>query len=414
MPAVEIAPAMHSWKKTFVSAFTAQILSILGFSFALPFLPFFIADLGVTDTSSQAFWAGVVMGASGLTFAIFSPLWGLLADRYGRKLMVCRSMAGGTVVLLLMSYVQSITQLIICRLLQGAFTGTIAASIALVASVVPRKRSGFTLGMMQTAVFLGASIGPFFGGIVADAFGYRASFRFGALLCLLGGVLVYFGTEEKIDPHPAENEPPSEGFKSILMSSGFLIAVLIMFGVQFGNTLINPAFPLIIKDLLPSTQNLNSIAGSIMAAAALAGAFSAAVLGHAGDRLGHRRVLIGCCLAGGLAAGAHYWAFSLQALVTARVLFGLAIASMLPAANAMIHSIIDHRSLGKAYGLASSISMTGVALGPLVGGYLAKIAGLRMPFLVTAAAQLMIGLLILFYFDDTKRHTPASGAGAES
>ena len=313
-----------------------------------------------------------------------------------RLIEVCRAMLGGTVVLVLMSYVQTINQLVICRLLQGAFTGTMAASVALVASVVPRARSGFTLGMMQTAVFIGSTIGPFFGGLIADAFGYRAAFRGGALLCLLGGLIIYFGTHENFNPRERTRESNGMSFRTILFSKGFLLAVVIMFGVQFGNTMINPSFPLIIRDIMPEADNINSITGSIMAASALAGAISAALLGYLGDRIGHRRIMLWACGLAGLASVGHYWANTFRHLLLARVLFGLTIASMLPAANAMIHNIIDQNSLGKAYGLSASISMIGVALGPLAGGALARGAGLRVPFLFTAGVQFALCMLIFF------------------
>ncbi len=395
---------MIAWKKTFASAFVAQVFSILGFSFALPFLPFFIADLGVEDKGEQAYWAGITLASAGLTFAIFAPIWGVLADRYGRKIMVCRSMFGGTAVLLLMSMVQTVGQLVACRLAQGALTGTMAASVALVASVVPQKRSGLTLGMMQAAVYIGATIGPFFGGIVADAFGYRASFRAGALLCLLGGLLVQFGTNENFVREEVENENSrASSFKDILLLKGFFLAVTIKFGVHLSNTLINPSFPLVIKDIVPASVNINSIAGTVMATAALAGAFSAAFLGHAGDRIGKRRVLVGCCLIACLASVGHFFARNLNHLFAARILFGLAVAGMLPAANAMIHAVIDARSIGKAYGLATSISVVGIAVGPFLGGYLAKNAGLRMPFLATAAMQVLLAVMVLVCFRSKRR-----------
>ena len=395
---------MAQWKKTFISAFTAQVLSILGFSFALPFLPFFIGDLGVTGGGEQAFWAGMVLSAAGLTFALSAPLWGILADRYGRKLMVCRAMFGGALVLLLMSFVQTVGQLMVCRLIQGALTGTVAASVALVASVVPQKRSGFALGMMQTAVFIGAAVGPFFGGVVADALGYRASFRFGGLLCLVGGLVVYFGIHEVFTaPQQRQNNHNRPGFKQIFLLRGFFVAVLIMFCVQFSNTMINPSFPLIVKEILPNTKNLNSVTGCVVATVALAAAFSAGVLGHVGDKLGHRKVLVGCCLVACLGSAGHYWAYSLNQLIVARILFGLAVAGMLPAANAMIHGITDQASLGKAYGLATSLSMLGVAAGPFTGGYLASLAGLRVPFLTAAVVQLILGLLIILFASGKQR-----------
>ncbi len=151
-----------------------------------------------------------------------------MADRYGRKLMVCRAMVAGSVTLLPMSYARTIPELLLCRLLQGAFSGTFPASIALVASVVPRRRSGFALGMMQAAVFIGSTIGPFFGGMAADAFGYRVSFR-------------------------------------------------------LSNSMANSSFPLVVKDFGINPMHLNSMTGTIMAVSAVAAAFSAGILGHNGD-----------------------------------------------------------------------------------------------------------------------------------
>ncbi|MCX7591100.1 MAG: MFS transporter, partial [Kiritimatiellae bacterium] len=89
---------MTPWKRTLACAFVAQILAIVGFSFCMPFLPFFIAELGVRGTAAQTWWAGIVMSATGVTLAIFAPLWGYLADRYGRRLMVMRAMFVGSVV----------------------------------------------------------------------------------------------------------------------------------------------------------------------------------------------------------------------------------------------------------------------------------------------------------------------------
>jgi MFS transporter, DHA1 family, multidrug resistance protein len=387
---------MTPWKKTFASSFIAQILSILGFSFALPFLPFFIAELGAYDAGEQAYWSGITLAAAGFTLAIFAPIWGVLADRYGRKLMVVRAMFGGTIVLILMSFVRTVPQLIACRLIQGAFTGTVAASVALVASVVPQRRSGLTLGMMQAAVFIGSSIGPFFGGVIADAFGYRTGFRMGALLVLIGGLFVYFGTHENFIGSGSRIQGSNIGFKRIFFIEGFLTAVVVMFAVHFSNTLINPSFPIIVQEILPNTENLNSITGSVIAAAALAGAFSSAFLGFTGDSIGHRKILIACCIGACAASAGHYYADTLNVLFFWRMLFGFSVAGMLPAANSMIKEIIDHKSIGKAFGLANSISMAGLALGPLAGGYIAKTAGLRTPFAFAAISQFLLGLLIVF------------------
>jgi len=118
-----------------------------------------------------------------LGFAIMAPIWGMLADRYGRKLMVMRATFAGAILMVLMVFVINVQQLVLLRILHGVFTGTIAAATTLVVSVVPKQYSGVAFGSLQTAVYLGTSLGPLLGGIAADSLGYRSSFGSQALCC---------------------------------------------------------------------------------------------------------------------------------------------------------------------------------------------------------------------------------------
>ena len=143
--------------------FTAQLLSIVGFAFVLPFIPFYIRELGITDERLVPIWAGILAAAASLVMTIFSPLWGWLSDRHGRKIMVVRAMFAGGVITMAMGMVSDVYQLLVLRLLTGAATGTISASVSLVSAAVPRDRLGFSLGLMQVAVFLGMTLGPWIG-----------------------------------------------------------------------------------------------------------------------------------------------------------------------------------------------------------------------------------------------------------
>lgn len=384
------------WKRTLACSFMAQVLSILGFSFATPFMPFYIRDLGVEEPAMQSWWAGLTLGATGISLAVFAPIWGSLADRYGRKVMVLRSMLGGSVVLLLISFCRNVNDLLICRFLQGIFAGTISASVALVASVTPSRHSGLALGLIQSAVFVGAACGPLCGGLVADMFGYRATFQIGSVAVLLGGLLIYFGTEENFVPPGAEELPDLKiNLRSLLSNKNFIIAIGILLAVRFANTIVNPSFPLVIRDILTGDQSLNIATGTIMALAGLTGAFSACLLGFVGDRVGHKQILIFCSLCSALTASAHAFADSVASMALVHLLFGFTIAGTMPAANSLISLHIDSRHTGKAFGVASAISMTGLAFGPWTGGLLASTLGIRAPFLAAGICQVLVTLLVL-------------------
>lgn len=385
---------MAPWKKTFYSAFFAQMLSIMGFSFAMPFLPFYIRELGVHSESELRMWAGIATAAPGITLAIFQPLWGVLSDRYGRKVMVIRSMFGGAIVLVLMAFVQNVGQLVVCRLLQGVVTGTVAASVALVASVTPQRRSGYTLGMMQAAVFAGFSIGPLIGGIVADWVGYRMAFIVSAFILVAGGLVVNFGAREEFTPPEPGRREHRRGFAEIFAASGFLAAVLVLCSIRFSNTIANPAFPLIVESLYGGKAP-NAVTGSIFACAGVAAAFSAGIFGRFSDRWGHKRMLVIFSLSSAAVSIAHAFARTLAHLFVLRACFGLTVAGMAPAANALIRRTIHDRHIGKAYGVATSISSIGWFFGPLTGGYLAARLGLRAPFIVTGIAQILVSVIVI-------------------
>jgi DHA1 family multidrug resistance protein-like MFS transporter len=184
----ELAESLRSdgeWKTTLSVMFVAQLLSIVGFSFVLPFIPFYIRELGITDKHLVPMWAGILAAASSLVMTIFSPLWGWLSDRHGRKIMVERAMFAGAIITMAMGMVSNVYQLLVMRLLTGATTGTISASLSLVSSTVPGNKLGFGLGLMQVAVFLGMTLGPLAGGIMASYMGYRWPFVVVSIVLIL-------------------------------------------------------------------------------------------------------------------------------------------------------------------------------------------------------------------------------------
>ena len=183
---------MEKWKKNLYVVFFAEMIAITGMAFVVPFLPFYVKELGITDVNLVAQWSGWLMGAPALVMVIVSPLWGFLADRVGRKPMVERALFGSSIAIFLMAWVGNIYQLFFLRLLQGLLTGTIAACTALISTSSPSKKMGFSLGLLQTGVFLGIFLGPLLGGISADIFGFRNSFRITSALLFISGWLIFF------------------------------------------------------------------------------------------------------------------------------------------------------------------------------------------------------------------------------
>ena len=162
---------MEQWKRTLVVITIAQFSAGLGFSVVGPFLPLYIKDLGSSGYFSVETLCGLVFSAQAFCMAIASPLWGAVADRFGRKLMVMRTLLGGALIFLLMGHVRSGEELVVLRAIQGVISGVMAAASAMVASVAPKERIGFAFGILQIGMWTGHAVGPVVGGIIADLFG---------------------------------------------------------------------------------------------------------------------------------------------------------------------------------------------------------------------------------------------------
>ena len=119
---------MQKWQRNLYALWVAELVAIAGFTVVIPFLPYYVQELGVTESEQVKLWSGLLFAFHAVAMAIFSPIWGSVADRYGRKLMVERAMFGGAVVMGAMGFVQNVQQLVILRALQGCLTGTIPAA----------------------------------------------------------------------------------------------------------------------------------------------------------------------------------------------------------------------------------------------------------------------------------------------
>jgi len=388
---------MVSWKRTFYAAWIAQIFSIAGFSFVFPFMPLYIRELGVQNDADVVHWAGVANAATAVTMALFAPIWGGLADRFGRKAMVLRSMVGGAVALTLMGFCQNVWQLVACRFLQGVLTGTVTASVALVASVTPKKQSGYTLGMMYSAVLVGVAVGPLLGGWLTEAYGFRRGFILAGVMLLAGGLLVQFCAQETfVRPAPADGDARGT-FREVLTAAGFLAAVFALFTIQLANTAPSPVFPLFVEQIRGTREKIKLVTGAVVSVGGFAAAVSAVFFGRFSDSWGHKRVLVATTLFAGCVSVLHALVQNVWQLVGLRLLLGVGAAGMMPAANAIIRDITHEQNLGKAYGMTSCLSCLGMAIGPLAGSFLVSVSGrLYSPFVFTGVVLALAAALVVW------------------
>ena len=139
---------MTSWKRNLFATWFTQIFTITGFSISMPFLPFYIRTLGVTDANAIKFWVGVATAALSIAAAITAPVWGVLSDRHGRKVMLLRATLAGAIVSFCMGFAPNVQAFTVLRFVQGLFTGSIAAAAVLVSASTPKERLSYALGVL--------------------------------------------------------------------------------------------------------------------------------------------------------------------------------------------------------------------------------------------------------------------------
>jgi len=371
----------------------------MAFSVLTPIIPLMLPELGVTSEASINLRAGVLTGVTSFVAAFASPLWGTLADRHGRKLMLLRSSFAIGFFTVLMGAAADVWQFFAFRALMGLFAGFSSAAIALVASQVPEDRLGYSLGWLSTGQLVGSLIGPIVGGLLADATGsYRIPFYVTAATILVAMGLVWFTVHEEFT-RPGKGDrgrSTLSGLIALVTTPALLALFFVLMMAQFGVRTVQPVVSLYVKEMVGAVPNLATLAGVAFSITGLANVVSAPFLGNRSDRIGYRRVLLICLLGGTLttlpqAFTDNYWVFTGE-----RFAVGLFIGGLLPTANALVGRLVPRESRGAVYGMTSSAMFLGNSLGPLIGGAIAAGFGLRWVFLLTAAV--MAANLVWVYY----------------
>jgi DHA1 family multidrug resistance protein-like MFS transporter len=388
---------MHDWNRSYKAIWIAEFIAIAGFATTTPIVPLYFRELGMTDTASLNFWTGLTHTGASLAMAFFAPIWGSLADSYGRKLMLLRAMFGGALLIGLMALATEPWQVAVLRTIQGALTGTVAAANVLTASLVPTAQLGYRLGLMQMAIYLGNSIGPLFGGVVGDAFGYRYNFLATGLILSSAGFIILGFVREDFTPKPRSGSilrnaiPDLSPLKQVPVLAS-LMGVLFL--VQFANSVTVPMLPLFIVQLSANAQAVGSMSGLIIAASSMSGALAAGLIGKVSGKVGYAKTLLFCL-------GGAFLFYLPQGLIQApwqllvlRMGSGAFLGGTMPSVNALIATSCAKDRQGATFGLSSSISSMGMAIGPAVGAVVATAAGYRSVFFVTTLALGLVGVLI--------------------
>ena len=382
---------MESWKVNLISVWFGCFFTGLAISQILPFLPLYVSQLGVSSHEALSMWSGLTFSVTFLVSAIVSPMWGSLADRKGRKLMLLRASLGMAIAILLQAFATNVWQLFLLRALMGLTSGDIPNAMALVASQVPRERSGWAISTLSTAQISGVIGGPLMGGFLADHVGLRAVFLITAVLLVISFLVTLFLIKEGARPSVSKAERLSGKavFASLpypwLMISLFVTTMVI----QLCNGSVGPILALFIQSMAPESSNIAFLSGMIAAVPGISALMSAPRLGKLGDRIGTGRILMATLIVAVVLFFAMSFVTTPFQLGVLRFLLGFADGAMLPAVQTLLIKYSSDRVTGRIFGYNQSFMYLGNVAGPLMGAAVSAMAGFRWVFFATAVVILL-------------------------
>ena len=366
-----------------------------GFTLVMPFLPLFIGQLGVSDVGEIAMWTGLSLGVTpGLT-ALLAPAWGRLGDRFGRKIMVERSLVSFVLLFAAMAFVTNVWQVLALRAIQGLFAGYGSLSVAMAAESAPRDRMPSAIGAVQTAQRIGPGVGPVIGGLLASLVGLRRAFVATAMFYFVALVIVHVMYDDRAThAQPADAaETGRVTFRNVLAFRNFILMMAVIFGLQFVDRSFGPVLPLYVEQAGVTHANVAIVSGALFSIMAFTGALGHHFCGKLLRLYASRLVIAG----GGAVAAAGAGIFGLSGNVwimsAASILLGLGIGAAMTASYSAAGAVIPPGAHGAGFGVLTSASLVGMASSPFIAGFVGG-TSIRIVFFVDLAMMALLAAVV--------------------
>ena len=360
----------------------------LALSSWFPFLPFYMLELGATTNANALFWVGVAIGGQGIARFVAGPVWGMLSDRLGRKVMYIRALYFATATTVIATVATEPWHVALALACQGFFSGFIPAAVALTSVIVPESRLSRSLGIVTAAQYLGATIGPAVGAGLVIVFGLRGALLASAVLPAIAATVVLFvvprdtvepATRKRGAAANAESEKGSRDDRR-MFSVQFGLAVFVYFVIFGAGQMLRLTAPVSIADI--TGESATGIVGIAFTAAGIASVVGVTVSGRVVRPGRFSGAIAGVMV---MTAVAHVL-LAVSATVALYVAFFALIsflqASVLPASNTLIALNVPRARRGTAFGIASSAQALGFIVGPMGAA-------------VSAAVSLSLGNVLL-------------------
>ncbi|HEL2479041.1 TPA: multidrug efflux MFS transporter [Streptococcus suis] len=375
------------WKQNLKVAWLGNFLTGTSFTLVMPFISVFVEELGVGPGQVE-YYAGFAVSVNALAAALMAPIWGSLADRYGRKPMMVRAAFAMIFTMGGMAFVPNVFWLLVLRVLNGVFTGYIPNATALIASQVPKDKTGYALGTLSTGAVAGNLIGPTLGGILAEMFGVHMVFLLVGLLYAIVVLLTVFYIREDFVPiKKGEEMSVKEVFEQVkdrqMLVGLFVTSMIIIAAAQA----VVPILTLYVRHL-GQTDNLLFVAGFIISLPGMASLVTSGYLGKIGDHIGNHRLLLIALTYSLLINVFCVFAENPFQLGLLRFMYGFGTGALLPSVNSLLTKLTPKEGISRIFSYNQLFNNLGSVVGPMMGSAVAAHMGYDWVFYLSSGLVL--------------------------
>lgn len=405
---------MPLWKRNLLVCWFGMFVTGIGMSQIAPILPLYVQYLGVDKASEVARLSGLAFGITFIVSAIFSPIWGAVSDRVGRKPMLLRASLGMSVVIFFTGFAPSVPILIFLRILLGTITGYSTACTTLIATQTDIEYAGYALGTLSTANVAGALLGPMIGGFVEDTISIRAVFFITGGLTFIAFLTTLLFVKENFNPYKVKKLSSVEVWEKIPEKKLTIILSVTFFMINFALFSIQPIITVYVTQLIKGMSHVALLSGLVFSVSGLANVLTAPYLGRLSDRIGGHKVILVSLILAGFIYLPQAFVTKLWQFIALQFLLGLTMGGLTPSVNTLIKKITPQSMTGRVFGFTIAAGYLGTFAGAVMGGQIAAILGIRSVFFMTSGLLLLNALLVYFKVYkrlDSRRHSPLGISG---
>ena len=387
-------------KKALGIIFVIVFMDLVGFGMIIPLSTFLAKDLGASPLE-----IGLLMTIYSLMQFIFSPFWGKLSDRVGRRPILLLSLFGSSTSYLFYAFSTELWMLYASRALAGFFGANISTAMAYIADVTDKDSRSKGMGLIGAAFGMGFVLGPFLGGVLGDLgnkispeapFGMNFSALVASVICFLNFFVAIKVLKESLSKEAREKiKPRKSRFETL---SKYITKPVI------GQLLVISLFSTLAMAHMESTLFLyvkERFDWSLSFASygfAYIGIMMVFTQGYLIRKLmpkyGERKLLaIGLVMAtfgmAGISLTEGVWSMLLVQTVLA-----IGVGLLNPSLLGSISLSGDDSEQGEVMGVNQSMSALGRIIGPAIGGLVYQQIGKNVPYFF-AASLMLVGFFLV-------------------